>query len=309
MTFHYKVYGEPLSSEIELDMLEASEPSAPAGGGWSFRIVVGREPEAIDWYHAIAGDDGDGVLRYGRAGEFHFVEIRGLPTVRIAAAAREIVAFAPVPVARETMTHVVVDQALPLAIAHSRRIVLHASCVVRDGVALAFVGPSGSGKSTLAAVFCRLGWQLVSDDALAFESISPPRVAPAYRSVRLWSDSLRWMGEHDRFLPRVAEGMDKRLLELPPSAGTQLVRRIYLVKPATSSATHSIRKPNLSETITSIASCSFRLDTRDRDFLAYEFDALFRLTEACPTSILEVARGFDRIASLVDLVEADAVDG
>lgn len=308
MTFHYRVYGEPLASEIELDMLD---PSEPAAGGWSFR--VGREesePEGIDWYHTIAGGDEDGAVRYGGAGEFHFVKIRGLPTVRIASAAREIVAFAPAPVARETMTHVVVDQALPLAIAHSRRIVLHASCVARDGAAIAFVGPSGSGKSTLAAVFCRMGWQLVSDDALAFESITPPRVAAAYRSVRLWSDSLRWMGEHDRFLPRVAEGMDKRLLQLPPSAGTQLVRRIYLMKTGTSAATHSIRKPGLAETMTSMASCSFRLDTRDRAFLAFEFDALFRLTEACLTSILEVSRGFERIASLADLVEADlAGDG
>jgi len=301
MPFCYNVYGELLSSEIELDVLDSC---APAAGGWTFRVGTDREPESVDWYHSI-GDDEDGVLRFGRADGAHVVKLGSLPTIGIASATKDIVAFARAPVARETLTHLVVDQALPLAIAHSRRIVLHASCVARDGIAIALVGPSGSGKSTLATLFCRQGWQLVSDDALAFASISPPRVDAAYRSVRLWGDSLRWLGEHDRLLPRVAEGMDKRLLEMPPSPGTHQLRSIYLVKPVENASAHAIRRPGLGETMIGIAACSFRLDTRDRDYLAFEFDALFRLSRACPIAVLEVARGFDRIDGLTELIETD----
>ena len=228
MAFHYRVYGEQITSEIELDVLE---PCEPAAGGWSFRVSAEGVGDNVDWYHTIVSADDDGRVRYGSAGESHFVEVSGLPTIRISTEEREIVAFAPGPVSRDTLTHVVVDQALPLCIAHSRRLVLHASCVARDDVAIAFAGPSGSGKSTLAAAFCRQGWQLVSDDALAFASVSPPRVDVAYHSVRLWRESLRWLGAHDLGLPRVAEGVDKRLLEMPRSNGTRSLRRIFLMTP------------------------------------------------------------------------------
>jgi len=302
MTHHYTVYGESLASEIELGMLE---PCSPSAVGWSVRIAAESEPGSIDWYHTIGGNDEDGVVRYGSAGGYHFVKLGGLPTVGISTAAKELVAFVRAPVSRATMTHLIVDQALPLAIAHSGRIVLHTSCVARGDVAIAFVGPSGSGKSTIAAAFCRRGWQLVSDDALAFRSVSPPVVDAAYSSVRLWRESLRGLGEDDPFLPRVVEGMDKRLLALPRSAAIHTLRRIHLVEPMESAAAHAIRHPALGETMTGIAACSFRLDTRDRDRLASEFDALFQLSRACPISILEVARGYDRIASLTELLEAD----
>ncbi len=302
MAFHYKVYGEHLASEIELGVLE---PSEPAAGAWTVRVSSVAVPGNVAWYHTIAGDDEDGMLRYGEADGFHYMEISGFPTVRISTVAREIVAMARGPVSSETLTHVVVDQALPLSIAHSRRIVLHASCVARGELAMAFAGPSGSGKSTLAAAFCRRGWQLVSDDALAFASLSPPRVDVAYPSVRLWRASLRSMGAHDLELPRVAADRDKRLLSMPHTSEPPLLRRIYLVKPGESGLPHTIRQPSLSETIMGISASSFRLDTRDRARLAFEFDALSRLSQACRTSILEVARGFDKMEELVDMIEAD----
>lgn len=315
MAFHYKVYGEPLSSAIELDVLEPCEPSAPDAGGWSFRVGAEEVPEDVDWYHTIAGADEnadeDGALRYGEVRGSHFVAISGYPTVRIATAEREIVALVRGPVSRETLTHVVVDQALPLCIAHSRRLVLHASCVVRGENAIAFAAPSGSGKSTLAAAFCARGWQLVSDDALAFESLTPPRVRLAYRSIRLWGDSLRWMGEAERSLPRVVDGTDKRRLEFPRTGEAGRVdesfplRRLYLVRPATAGTPHAILRPGASETMMAVAASSFRLDTRDRACLTFEFDALAQLMQTCRPSILEVSRGFDRLASLIDLVEED----
>lgn len=45
-------------------------------------------------------------------------------------------------------------------------LVLHASAVEHDGVAIAFTGPSGRGKSTTAALACAAGATLVTDDLL-----------------------------------------------------------------------------------------------------------------------------------------------
>ena len=46
---------------------------------------------------------------------------------------------------------------------------LHATAVVVDGAAIAFLGDCGDGKSTLAAAFLARGYPLLTDDVLALE--------------------------------------------------------------------------------------------------------------------------------------------
>ncbi len=53
---------------------------------------------------------------------------------------------------------------LQLALGHRRHLLLHASCVERDGRALVMTGESGSGKSTLAALLSAHGWRLMGDE-------------------------------------------------------------------------------------------------------------------------------------------------
>ena len=46
---------------------------------------------------------------------------------------------------------------------------LHATAVVVDGEAVAFLGDCGYGKSTLGAAFLARGFPLLTDDVLALE--------------------------------------------------------------------------------------------------------------------------------------------
>lgn len=61
-------------------------------------------------------------------------------------------------------------------------VVLHASAVVSDEVAIAICGPSGSGKSTIAAALTLAGARLVTDDALRID-LSDGAVARCYPGV------------------------------------------------------------------------------------------------------------------------------
>jgi HprK-related kinase A len=53
---------------------------------------------------------------------------------------------------------------LQMALGWRRHVLLHASCVERDGRALVMTGESGSGKSTLAAMLGERGWRLMGDE-------------------------------------------------------------------------------------------------------------------------------------------------
>lgn len=62
-----------------------------------------------------------------------------------------------------------VAQVLPFAALLHGLEVFHASGVVRDGEALAFLGPSRSGKTSLAQALCSRGASFLADDVLALE--------------------------------------------------------------------------------------------------------------------------------------------
>ena len=72
---------------------------------------------------------------------------------------------------------------------------IHASAVVLDHGAIAFLGGSGWGKSTLANAFHREGHDLLTDDVLALDlHQTPPLVRPAFPQQRLWSEAATALG-------------------------------------------------------------------------------------------------------------------
>ena len=64
--------------------------------------------------------------------------------------------------------HLFLDSVIPLILSRREPLVLHASAILFDGRAIAFIGTSGQGKSTLAASHSQLGYSLISDDYLVF---------------------------------------------------------------------------------------------------------------------------------------------
>jgi hypothetical protein len=75
-------------------------------------------------------------------------------------------------------------------------LILHASCVARDGVAIAFAANSGTGKSTLAAAFISRGFGLIADDIVAIdtEAQDAPTISPGFLQMKLSRESARSIG-------------------------------------------------------------------------------------------------------------------
>jgi hypothetical protein len=84
----------------------------------------------------------------------------------------------------ESLETYLLGPVLSFALAKQGREPLHATAVIVDGKAIAFLGASGSGKSTLAAAFVRAGYQLLTDDLLLVDDVDgvlcgfpgPPRL-------------------------------------------------------------------------------------------------------------------------------------
>ena len=66
------------------------------------------------------------------------------------------------------------------------KIVLHASVVAINNIAVAFIGPKGAGKSSIIAAFAKAGYPIISDDlAVMVPSIEGYKVCFGYPRMRL----------------------------------------------------------------------------------------------------------------------------
>jgi hypothetical protein len=88
---------------------------------------------------------------------------------------------------------------------------LHASVVVVNGGAVAFVGDPGAGKSTMAAWLNLQSYPLLCDDVcvIRFNVEQRPVAYPAFPRVKLWRDTLAALAIDSRGLQRDYSRADK----------------------------------------------------------------------------------------------------
>jgi hypothetical protein len=90
---------------------------------------------------------------------------------------------------------------------------LHASAVLTDEGALAFLGPKGQGKSTIAAGFLRRGAALLADDIVSLQHDSEGiAVRPSLPIMKLWPQSVEGALALAEDLPDLVAGYEKKLL-------------------------------------------------------------------------------------------------
>lgn len=110
-------------------------------------------------------------------------------------------------------------------------LLLHASVVTRDKIALAFCGPSGAGKSSMAATLLREGYALVSDDLCRVDPSPVAQVHPSTPRLRLWREMLALSGAVPEELTPVLDGRDKFLLSVDGSGTTPVtLHAIFLLE-------------------------------------------------------------------------------
>lgn len=192
---------------------------------------------------------------------------------------------------------------MQMALGWRRHLLLHASCVERDGRALVMTGESGSGKSTLAAQLGERGWRLMGDEF----SLLDPATGMVHAFPRLVSLKNQAIGimeaeaSADRFGPlmRATPKGDIRHLRPAPDAIARMdedARPTLLLFPRFGHAP-AIRPVSAGEVF-------MRLTQASTNYVALGepgFEALSRFVTTVPARALDFPDGDQAIAVIEQL--------
>lgn len=203
---------------------------------------------------------------------------------------------------QNTLQHLYLNQVMPAVLSMLHRPIFHASCVVMDGSAIAFIGDSGKGKSTLATHLALHGNPILADDGLELEWTEKGYLAlPSHPSIRLWEDSrARLLPANAVALPAVQHTSKNRFVSdglFPFSEQPALLRRAFFLGDGN---TQSIQISRLSSQNAHIAwlANSPMLDTRDRDRMTSQFEQITRAVKMRISYSLDFPRDFSRLPEL-----------
>jgi hypothetical protein len=198
---------------------------------------------------------------------------------------------------------------------------LHASAVQSGGIVIAFLGVSGAGKSTLAACLQRRGCRIVSDDICLLQPGSdsgedsesgppsePLRVIPVAGWLKLWNESLQYLGEAPVEENRVFSADDKFRVFLPDagSGRPRLGGVIFLARGSNAQAQPTLQPVPLLDAIAGLMEMTYAGYV---PALAGQQSRVFRqcaqVFQHAQAWRLNVPWGLDRMDSVLDLIESN----
>ena len=301
----YRAYGRVLESDQPLPELDAA-----SAGRADLRLVWNatvHAPPGARWSTLWRFSSGEPWVTAARASNAHHFRFGRLAEFRVSAALIEMAPRGRV--ADATLRHLLLDQALPLALAAQGALVVHASAVSLQGRAALFAGRAGAGKSTLAALLARDGAPILADDGVLLEeSAEGLRAVPSYPGLRLFSDSsaaaalkpARIEVSDDSTKRRVVQAMRPDMFQ---SAAAPL-GRIYVLSDGPAL---SIDRVTRRDAAIEILRHAYRADIDDAHALRRQLDAIAGVSSALDVWILTRPRDFSKAAEVARAVAAHAV--
>lgn len=183
-TYHYRLFGYDVLSEIELDIAENPEKVSD-----TFFLEIGFLDQIESPFDDIEGEwmieetDDCVILSFKDVGSYHIYDslIQIHPYTTCDQRALKLY-----------LTGTVMGTYLLL----QERFAIHGSAVDIKGKAYIFTGASGAGKSSIARAFITDGYKLLSDDVSLVTKVSDTlntnptfTITPSYPSQKLWQDT------------------------------------------------------------------------------------------------------------------------
>jgi hypothetical protein len=256
---------------------------------------------ASRWYRYAALPDGSSYVRWDSVGEF-LVDAAG---VRITYRRFEGSSF-------ESFQVYMLGQALSFALVKQRFEPLHATVVVVDDRAIAFLGGNASGKSSLAASFLEAGHRLLTDDLLIVEQLSdrvlaypgPPRIKLFPRVARrLIGDTANRVQMHARTEKLIVPIDARRRCD----TAVELKAIYSLTAPRDACRTRNVGIEALSRrnAFIELLSGTFNRRLTSAARLERQFRSMASLTERVPVKKLAYPRTIEALENVRTLVLAE----
>lgn len=205
-----------------------------------------------------------------------------------------------------------VSQVLSFALLRQGIEPLHATTVVVDGGAVAFLGDCGYGKSTLGAAFLRAGHRLLTDDLLALKERGGRFLAqPGPPRLKLFPAVARTLLGERRPGVRMNPHTPKLVLPLgreqAQTAAVPLQAVYVLASPARRRARNRIAVKPLAprRAFLALVANTFNPVVTEADRLARQFDTAARLAARLPSKALSYPRDLVRLPAVVEAVRRD----
>jgi hypothetical protein len=319
--FRYVAYGITLDSDVPLLELKATRDRSPHSSTDKLTVRLGPSSTAVaepqEWLLQTQMPDGRPWMWAARRDDGYLLRYVGLADFVVSRDGSEIALSNADPVSsRDTLVHLLLDQALPMVLSLRGTPTLHASTVITPNGVCAFLGQAGAGKSTIAASLVMAGCAALGDDCLAIREDGRFYALPAYPGLRLWSDSAESLSLDLGTASAVAHYTSKRRFFSRPATGSLPSRLtplsvIYcLERAAVDEGQSEPQAPSIaplsgSNAFLQLLAASFVLDIADRTVLTGIFRFLERLLKAVEVRRLKLPHQFSSLPAVRALIFRD----
>ncbi len=305
----YCAYGVAITSDTPLALPEYAHGSlgsveclsAPAS---FFRDIADGVPlrsHPDSWYRHASFPDGSTYVQWDGVGEFV-----------VSAGGRRIRCRRDAAASNESFQVYLLGQALSFALVEQRLEPLHATAVLVDGEAVAFLGSNAFGKSTLAASFLDVGCRLITDDLLVLRMSDVDSFAyPGPPRIKLFAQAASRLFPQRSDAGPMNHGTDKIIL--PLDAGQTCteparLRVIYvLAAPRDTCRLDAVSVTRLSprEAFVALVTGTFNRRLVNADRLEHQFGIMATVAERVPLKRLAYGRALERLHDVRRAVFAD----
>lgn len=224
---------------------------------------------------------------------------------------RQIVVQAPLDINEAWLRPLILGPIFALLLRQRGLLVLHASCVAINGMAVAFLGHSGYGKSTLANAFYQQGYRLLTDDVMALKvDDDKPIVFPAYPHVRLLPDAATSLGYEFKELGLIFDGSPKRnnLLKKQFSQQPLPLKHIFILEKIAHTRNQVKSIPAQQAFVEIIRHSRVTNLLQNTDFVSSHLHQCTQLASKVKISLLQRRLVLNEINDIVKVVEQEVVD-
>jgi hypothetical protein len=311
--YRYCVYGIVVVSDTPLALPEYSHGdlgqveclSAPASVFFAATQSVVFDPRSDSWYRYAFLHDGSTYVRWDTVGEF-----------LVAADGRRITCRRVEESSFESFQVYMLGQALSFALVKQGFEPLHATVVVVDDQAVAFLGDNAFGKSSLAACFLEAGYRLLTDDLLILQDSARGILAhPGPPRLKLFPKmATRFLGQTANRVHMNAD-TDKLILPLDEhrrcAAPVPLKALYSLASPRDACRKASVSLETLSprEAFVELVKGTFNRRLVSPRRLERQFGVMAGLADRICVKKLTYPRAIDRLQEVRGMVLADLARG